>query len=349
MSSIWPNAEPLPVLVLSGADLQRVLERTALIAAMASAMRAYSTGGAVAPLRTVLRLSGESVRVLASMPGALAGNSGATASAGQEPEALGAKLVSVFPANPARGLESHHGLVLLFDPETGRPQAVMDGTFITTARTAAVSAVSVDLLARPDASVLAVIGAGVQARAHLWALAGVRPFREARVASRDPAHARALAESTAPHLPFPVIAVADAAAAVRGADVVVTATSAATPVVQRHWLKPGVHVVAVGSSTSDARELDSETVRDALLVVDSRTGALAESGDILTPLRAGIIDEAHIHAELGELLAGLRPGRTSADQITLYKSLGLAVQDLAAARLALGAAQAVGVGIRVAL
>ncbi len=340
MSGIWPEAEPSELLVLSGAELQRLLDREALIAAMAEAMRAYSTGAALAPLRIVMRLPGETVRILAAMPGFVGGAGG---------EALGAKLVSVYPANTARGLESHYGAVIVFDPQTGRPAALMDGTFVTTARTAAVSAVSVQQLARPDAAVLAIVGAGVQGRAHLWALTGSRPFQEARIASRTPEHARALAESAEPHLPFPVRAVADARAAVDGADVIVTATSAAEPVLQRGWLKPGAHIVAVGSSTPQARELDSETVRDALLVVDSRTGALNEAGDILTPLREGLIAETHVHAELGELLAGARPARSSAEQLTLYKSLGLAVQDVAAARLALDRARVAGAGTRVRL
>jgi len=342
MGGIWPEAEPSDLLVLSGAELQRLLDREALIAAMAEAMRAYSAGAALAPLRIIMRLPGPAVRLLAAMPGYVAG-------AGGNGEALGAKLVSVYPANTARGLESHYGAVIVYDPETGRPAALMDGTFITTARTAAVSAVSVQQLARPDAAELAIIGAGVQGRAHLWALAGSRPFREARIASRTAEHARALAESAGPHLPFRVRAVANVRAAVEGADVIVTATSAAEPVLQRGWLKPGTHIVAVGSSTPEARELDSETVRDALLVVDSRAGALNEAGDILTPLREGLIAETHVHAELGELLAGTRPGRTSAEQLTLYKSLGLAVQDVAAARLALDRARAAGAGTRVRL
>ncbi|HZU77463.1 MAG TPA: ornithine cyclodeaminase family protein [Dehalococcoidia bacterium] len=331
---IWPAPEPCEVLLLSGAELQRLLEREALVAAMAEAMRAYSTGEALVPLRTVFALPGEQVRVLATMPGAVAGKR----------EALGAKLVSVFPANTARGLESHYGVVILFDPDTGRPQAVLDGTFITTARTAAVSAVSVELLARRDATVLAVIGAGVQARAHLWALAGVRPWREARIVSRRPERALALAEQVAPHLPFTVRALERIEDAVRGADVVVTATSATAPVLARAWLKPGVHITAVGSSTRTARELDSETVRDALLVVDSRAGALAEAGDILTPIDEGVITPEHIHAELGELVARLRPGRTRDDQVTVYKSLGMAVQDIAAAQLALARARDSGAG-----
>jgi len=365
MGSIWPEAEPSDVLLLSGAELVRLLDRDALIAAMTGAMRSYSTGGAAVPLRTVMALPGERLRILASMPGYLSEGAGpvpslheqdgserepaAVAARVESREVLGAKLVSVYPDNTSRGLESHYGLVVLFDAETARPLAVMDGTFITTARTAAVSAVSVDLLARRDASVLAVIGSGVQARAHLWALAGIRPFREARVHSRDLTKARALADSAAPYLPFPVRAVEDAEQAVAGAEVVVTATNSATPVLHRSWLSPGVHVVAVGSSTPGARELDSESVRDALVVVDSRTGALAEAGDILIPLKEGVITADHVYAELGELLADRKPGRTSADQITLYKSLGLAVQDLAAARLALDRATAMGAGTRVKL
>ncbi len=344
MSGIWPETDASELLVLSGTELQRLLDRDALIAAMADAMRAYSTGAALAPLRTVMRLPGPNsvVRILAAMPGFVGADGGGS-------EALGAKLVSVYPANTARGLESHYGAVIVFDPASGRPAALMDGTFITTARTAAVSAVSVQQLARPDAAVLAIVGAGVQGRAHLWALAGARPFREARITSRTPEHARALAAGAAPHLPFPIRAVTEAQAAVEDADVIVTATSAAQPVLRRGWLKAGVHIAAVGSSTPEARELDSETVRDALLVADSRAGALNEAGDVLTPLREGLFDETHIHAELGELLAGSRPGRGSAEQITLFKSLGLAVQDVAAARLALDRARAAGAGTRVKL
>jgi alanine dehydrogenase len=341
VEQLLPVAESVEALTLSGAQLARVVNRRALIDAMAAAMRAFSAadGGAIAPLRTVMRLPGVQTRILATMPGYVA-------DAG---EAVGAKLVSVFPANTAIGLESHYGIVALFDPQTGRPRAILDGTFVTTARTAAVSAVSVETLARPDAAVLAVIGAGVQGRAHLWALAESRPFREARIASRNAAHARALAELATGQLPFPVRAVATAEEAVRGADVIVTATSSAEPVLQRGWLADGAHIAAVGSSTPAARELDSASVRDALLVVDSRDGALAEAGDILTPLREGVIDERHVHAELGELVAGTKAGRSSTAQITLYKSVGLAVQDLAAAALFVRAAEAAGIGGRIAL
>jgi alanine dehydrogenase len=341
MNELLPRAAPADVLVLSGADLARIVDRRALIAAMADAMRAYSAGAerALAPLRTVIRLPGGETRLLATMPGYVAA----------EGEALGAKLVSVYPGNPAIGLESHYGVVALFEPATGRPRAVLDGTFITTTRTAAVSAVSVEALARPDASVLAVIGAGVQARAHLWALAESRPWREARIASRTAAHAEALARTAAPLLPFPVRAVASAEAAVRGADTIVTATAAATPVLQRTWIAEGAHIVAVGSSTPEARELDTATIRDALVVVDSRTGALSEAGDLLIPMREGAITAEHIHAELGEVLAGTRPGRTTAARITLYKSLGLAVQDVAAAALFVRAAEAAGIGQRIRL
>lgn len=343
MNAILPVAEPAEVLALAGADLARICDRAALMAAMADAMRAYSAPqpDALAPLRTVMRLPGNGEpRLFGTMPGYVAG-AGA--------EALGAKLISVFLGNPARGLESHYGVVALFDSETGRPRAVLDGTFVTTARTAAVSAVAVDLLARPEAVVLAIIGAGVQARAHLWAIAGARPLREARVVARTIESAQAMVRDVAPHVPFPVHAVADAERAVRGADIVVTVTTAAEPVVRRAWLGEGTHIVAAGSSTPNARELDSATVRDALLVVDSRTGALSEAGDLLTPLREGAIDEAHIHAELGELISGARGGRRDAAQITLYKSLGLAVQDVAAAALFVRTAEASGVGQRIAL
>ncbi|HEY6068045.1 MAG TPA: ornithine cyclodeaminase family protein, partial [Gaiellaceae bacterium] len=227
--------------------------------------------------------------------------------------------------------------ICVFDPENGTPVALMDGTYITATRTAAGSALATRLLAREDARVLAIIGAGVQARSHARALPRVRDFAEIRIASREISKAEALAGELGPG----AHAVSSYEEAVRGADVVATTTHAREPVVRREWLSPGAHVNSVGLNPA-GRELDAATVADALLVVESRESALA-------PPPAGApelvgVDASHVHAELGELVAGVRPGRTSPEQITLYKSVGVAVQDAAAAALVLAAAQERSVG-----
>jgi ornithine cyclodeaminase/alanine dehydrogenase-like protein (mu-crystallin family) len=231
-------------------------------------------------------------------------------------EALGVKIVTFFPRNAERGLPTHMATILLADPETGAPLAVMDGRLITEMRTAAVSAAATKLLARPDASVLGILGSGVQARSHWEALRLVRDFKEVRVWSPNEKHARQFAEEIG-------ATATDAETAVQGADVVVTVTSSRTPVLRGAWLKPGCHVNAVGACRPDWRELDEEAMAH-VVYVDSREGARAESGDILL---AG----ATIYAELGEALAGKMPVR--AGETTIFKSLGMAVEDMAAALL----------------
>jgi ornithine cyclodeaminase/alanine dehydrogenase-like protein (mu-crystallin family) len=235
--------------------------------------------------------------------------------------ALGAKLVTFFPGNT--GIHTHHALILLFRPETGEPLAILDGRLITEMRTAAVSAVATQCLARPDAAILAILGSGVQARSHLEALRLVRPLGEVRVWS--PRNGAAFAERHG------IRASGSAEEAVRGADVVVVATSARTPVLQGAWLSPGAHVNAVGAVRPDWRELDDDTIRRARLYVDSREAATREAGDVIA---AG-----EPYAELGEVVAGARPGRQSADEITLFKSVGVAVADVAAADLVWQAAR----------
>jgi ornithine cyclodeaminase/alanine dehydrogenase-like protein (mu-crystallin family) len=252
---------------------------------------------------------------------------------------LETKLVSVFPGNHERGLPSHQALIALFDAETGSPLAVMDGTHITAARTGAASAVSTRVLARPDARVLAILGAGVQGRSHLVAHARVRDFSEVRIASRDPEHARSLAA------PLGATAVGTFAAAAAGADVVCFCTDATSPVSDRSWFGPGVHVTSVGSSAGGP-ELDPETIRAAdLLVVEHR--------DAFKPYPGGAHElqglDPQAAAELGEVIAGTRPGRTSADQLTVYKSMGHAVEDAVAADLVYRAARAEGAGTTVPL
>jgi ornithine cyclodeaminase/alanine dehydrogenase-like protein (mu-crystallin family) len=288
-------------MTLDEAQVKALLRMEELIPAMAQALADLSAGKVVQPVRIMVPIADHG-GFLGLMP-AYAG-------------ALGVKLVAFYPNN--QGIPSHHAVIQLFRSETGEPLVTMDGRLITEERTAAVSAVATRLLARPDASVLALLGSGVQARSHLKALRLVRAFREVRVWS--PRHAGEFARE------FGVLATATAEEAVRGADVVVTATSARTPVLRGEWLSPGAHVNAVGAPRPDWRELDDAVFRRARLYVDSREAAPRESGDVIG-------SGAAIFAELGEVVAGTRPGRQSHDEITLFKSLGLAVEDVVAADL----------------
>ncbi len=272
-----------------------------VIPAMERALADFSSGKVVQPVRTMLPVA-EHQGFLGLMP-AYTGS------------ALGTKLVCLYPHNS--GVPTHHATILLFKPETGEPLAIMDGRLITEVRTAAVSAVATEHLARPDASVLAIIGSGVQARSHLEALRLVREFGEVRVWS--PRRAAAFAREHG------VLAAASAEEAVRGADVVVTATTSPTPVLSGEWLSPGAHVNAVGAPRPDWRELDDEVLRRSRIYVDSREAAVEESGDVIA---AG-----EIFAEIGEVAAGTKPGRRSAEEVTLFKSLGLAVEDVTTAEL----------------
>jgi len=286
---------------LDEAAVDRLLRMEEVIPAMERALADFSSGKVVQPVRTMLPVV-EYEGFLGLMPAYIGA-------------ALGTKLVAFYPHNT--DVPTHHATILLFKPETGEPLVSMDGRLITEVRTAAVSAVATEFLARPDASVLAIIGSGVQARSHLEALRLVRDFREVRVWS--PRRAAAFAEEHG------VRAAAAAEEAVRGADVVVTATTSPTPVLSGEWLSPGVHINAVGAPRPDWRELDDEVLRRSRVCVDSREAAQKESGDVIA---AG-----EISAEIGEVTAGTKPGRRSAEEITLFKSLGLAVEDVATAEL----------------
>jgi ornithine cyclodeaminase/alanine dehydrogenase-like protein (mu-crystallin family) len=306
------------VLVLAHKDVKALLPMDACIELMAQALADLARGLSWQPLRFVVRPPQEQ-SLMGLMP---------AHRASPEP-AYGLKAVCIFPGNPARGLDAHQGGVLLFDGGTGQLRALIDGSALTSIRTAAVSAVATRVLARSDSRVLAILGSGVQARAHLEAMAKVHPFERAHVWSPTPEHARAFAvEATAP---FPVEAVESAEAAVRAADVVVTVTSAREPIVERGWLEPGAHVNAVGSSIPTARELDAKTIGDAALFVDRRESTLNESGEYLCAVEEERIGPEHIRAELGEVLVGSHEGRRSEEELTVFVSLGLAVEDLAAA------------------
>jgi ornithine cyclodeaminase/alanine dehydrogenase-like protein (mu-crystallin family) len=285
---------------LSEEQVREVLRMEELIPAMAGALRDLSAGKVQQPMRTVLPVT-DHKGFFAVMP-AYGG-------------ALGAKLVTFYPHNTE--MHTHHAMILLFRPETGEPLVTMDGRLITEMRTAAVSAVATDALARVDASVLAILGAGVQARSHLEAMRIVRKFREVRVWS--PRNAPAFAKE------FDVRATTSAEEAVRGADVIVVATAATIPVLMGEWLSPGAHINAVGATRPDWRELDDAVLRQARLYVEAREAAMKESGDVIA---AG-----NIFAEIGEVVAGTKSGRQSNEQITLFKSVGVAVEDIAAADL----------------
>ena len=327
------------MLILSRSDVERLLDPDALREAIARAMADLSAGRVSMPLR-IAAIVAERDGLLAAMPAFL-----------PSANALTTKLVSLFPRNTDR--PTHQAVIVAFDPDNGSPAALMDGEAITAARTAAGSALATDLLARKEAAVLAVIGTGVQARAHLRALARVRAFREVRVAGRDAAKAAALGKEARAWLGGATIrTMTSYAQAIAGADVVAATTHSPDPVVRREWLAPGSHVNSVGYNTA-GREIDGATIRDALLVVESRAGTLAPpptgSNDIALAIAEGLVTATHVHAELGELVSGTRPGRTDAAQITLYKAVGVAVQDAAAAALILAAARRDGVGREVEL
>ena len=302
------------------------------IAAVKAAYVQLSAGRAQAPLRAHLAVAeGDSTLV---MPFYAPDDGGA----------LGLKVVSVFNSNPPAGRPLIHALVLALDAASGAPLALIEGGTLTAIRTGAASGAATDALARPDARVLALFGAGVQARRQLEAVCTVRAI--ARVQVYSPVGAEALAAEMAGRGPIPadVVVVASPRAALADADVVCTATTSPTPVFDDADLKPGAHVNGIGSFTPQMQEIDAATVRRARVVVDSRDAALAEAGDLLIPLRAGAFDRAHVSDEIGEVLAGQKPGRTSAAQITFFKSVGVAVQDAAAARLVAANGAALGLG-----
>jgi alanine dehydrogenase len=327
------------VLVLSRADVESLLDPAELIDAVATAMADLSAGRASMPNR-VAAMVPERDALLGAMPGYVP-------SLG----ALAAKLVALFPRNADGPLPTHQALLGVFDPETGEPVALMDGTAITALRTGAGSALSTRLLARADARVLALVGTGVQARAHARTVPLVREFGEVRVAGRSQGRAEQLAGELRER-GLPARSAASYEEAIRDADVVCAATHAIEPVVRRAWLAPGTHVTSVGYNPA-GREVDAATVIDALVVVESRATALAPApagaSELTGPIGDGLIGEDHIHAELGELVTGTRPGRSSDGQITLYKSVGVAVQDAAAAALVLARARAVGAGTSIEL
>jgi ornithine cyclodeaminase/alanine dehydrogenase-like protein (mu-crystallin family) len=319
------------LLVLSASDVHAALGYAECADAMCEALLALATGRAQMPLRTVTRPGG-AAGLVALMPSYLSNRAGDSGSAGDPAGGTyGLKAICITPSNPATGLDTHQGVVLLSRGETGEPVALLNASAVTEIRTAAVSVVATDLLARADAAELAVIGTGVQARAHVLALDGTRSLTAIRVAGRDPARTAEFAASLDGRTRAPVHPCETARAAVEGARIVVTATTSPEPVLERDWLAPGAHINAVGACLPSMRELDTATVAAAALFADRRDSMLTESGDYLLAAADGAVGPDQIRAELGEMLAGTASGRASTDEITVFESLGLAIEDLAAA------------------
>ena len=321
------------VLVLSYDDVTRLLTMDACIEVMADALRTTSRGGAVLPLRSVVWMP-DRTGMIGLMPGFL-----------EAPISLGLKVVSIFPGNHGTGFDSHQGVVMLFDTRHGSPKAILDASSITAIRTAAVSGVATRALAREDAGDLALLGSGVQAATHLAAMRAVRKLRRVRVWSRNLANAQRFAEKA----PIAVEVAATVRDAVDGADLICTTTAAREPVLEGAWLAPGAHINAVGACFAVSRELDTAAVVRSRLIVDRKESTLAESGDFLLARAEGAIGDDHIAGELGAVLLGEVVGRRSNDEITLFKSLGIAIEDLAAAHYVYSQAVARGGGVSVPL
>ena len=326
------------VLVISHADVVRLLPMPACVDVMTDALRATSHGHAVNPLRSVVRMP-DNTGMIGLMPGYLG-----------DPASLGLKIVSIFPGNHAVGRETHLGVVMLFDLAHGEPIAIIDASSITAIRTAAVSGVATRALAREDAGDLAILGSGVQAVSHLAAMRAVRTLRRIRVWSRNADHARAFADAQARTTNGVAIeVVASAQAAVDGADLICTATAARQPILEGAWIAPGAHINAAGACFAAYRELDTAAVVRSRLVIDRLESALNEAGDFLIPKAEGAIGDDHIAGELGDVLTGKLAGRRSHSEVTLFKSLGIAVEDLAAAHYIYQRALATGMGASVPL
>jgi ornithine cyclodeaminase/alanine dehydrogenase-like protein (mu-crystallin family) len=323
--------------LLTEQHVHSLLPMSDLIAAMESALAKFSAGEVLQPVRSVLTV-GPTKAYFGLMPAYV-----------PSPASLGAKLVTVFGDNPRKQLPSHLATILLLDPETGSLLALMDGRYITEARTAAVSAVSARFLARPDAETMAIIGSGVQARSHLEAFQHVRQLKQVRIWSPREHSRRQFVDDMSPTMPIPIAATDSAEAAVRGADLIVLATSSKTPVIDDAWVSGGAHVVCVGACRPDQREMAPALVARGKLYVDSRAAAVVESGDVVMNIADGLFDASHIRGEVGELVLGRVGGRQSADEITIFKSLGMAVEDVVAADLVFRRASESGAGTELTL
>ena len=309
----------MKVLVVNGSEIRTLLPMDECIDVMSDALAALARSEAMVPLRQIMWLP-EKVGALGMMPGYISGI-----------DAVGLKVITVFPGNHGTRYDSHQGAVLLFEATHGQLLAIMDATTITAIRTAAVSGVATRLLAREDAESLAILGSGVQAGTHLAAMLHSRPIQKVRVWSRDAAHAQRFAERESKRHGIAINVMTTVQDAVKECDIICTTTSAREPILRGEWITPGTHINAVGSSVPFTRELDSTAVKIARLFVDRRESALNEAGDFLLARKEGIIEDTHIVGEIGEIMIGEIDGRRTSDEITLFKSLGLGIEDLAAA------------------
>lgn len=323
--------------LLTEQQVHSLLPMSDLIPAMEAALAKFSAREVLQPVRSVLTV-GPTKAYFGLMPAYV-----------PAPGSLGAKLVTVFGENHTRNLPSHLATILLLDPETGALLALMDGRYITEARTAAVSAVSTRFLGRAAASTLAIIGSGVQARSHLEAYQHVRQIKEVRIWSPRAHSRRQFVDEMSPKAGIPIIAADSAEAAVRGADLVVLVTSSPTPVIDDAWVSAGAHVVCVGACRPTQREMPPLLVKRSRLYVDSRDAALVEAGDIVMNIADGLFDATHIRGELGDVVLGRAGGRTSDDEVTVFKSLGMAVEDVVAADLVFRRAVESGAGTELTL
>lgn len=323
--------------LLTEQHVHSLLPMSDLIAAMESALAKFSNREVLQPVRTVLTV-GPTKAYFGVMPAFV-----------PSPASLGAKLVTVFGENHQKGLPSHLATILLLDPDTGALQAIMDGRYITEARTAAVSAVSARFLAKADASTLAIIGSGVQARSHLEAYQHVRQLKHVRIWSPNERSREQFVDDMSGKVPVPIVAAGSAEAAVRGADLIVLVTSSRTPVIEDAWVDRGAHVVCVGACRPDQQEMPPALVARGRLYVDSKTAAVVEAGDIVMNVKNGLFEENHIRGEIGELVLGRIEGRTNDGDITIFKSLGMAVEDVVAADLVLRRATESGAGTELTL
>ena len=327
------------MLILNANEVRKALPMKEAIEATKQAYASLSDGTAVVPLRTRLAVPSSDALSL-FMPAYVHA---------KDNEALAIKAVSLFPTNPSRGLAYIQAAVLVFDPQTGRAIALLEGSTLTAIRTGAASGASIDLLAREDSKVVTVFGAGAQGRTQLQAACSARDIETAFIFDKDPQKAKAFAEEMAGYdrIPKDVRAASTAKEAVENSDIICTATTSTSPVFDNKDVKPGTHIAAVGAYTPEMCEIPSGTVSRSRVFVDSRTACMEEAGDLIQPIQAGLFNESHIYAELGEMVLRRKPGRESRDEITFFKSVGVAVQDAMAAQVALTNARSLGIGIEV--
>ena len=332
-----PPNRPRTIRFLTANDVRRSLPMKDAVEAMKSAFRELSAGRVLVPLRSHINLPEHQGGVLA-MPA-------------YSPETMrfGLKVITLFENNPGQNLPFIQGMVMLFETVTGSPLALMDGTALTAIRSGAASGAATDLLAREAIGKVAVFGAGIQGRTQLEAVCAVRKIREACVCDLDHGRASDFAHEASIQLGIPVTVATSSAQALDGADVICTATTSATPVFEDHEVEMGTHINAIGSYKPHIREIPPETVARAHVVVDLTAAAWEEAGDLILPFQAGLIGRDHIRAELGEIVAGMKPGRTHPETVTFFKSVGIAIQDLAAASMALANAEKLGIGTEVPL